>query len=76
MYRSAGAGICILTSVPSFLVLEYRWLHRDYWTTIIQENTDIIKNAFIHLEDRPSMGVELNEEIGRRYQFPVTTWFE
>ncbi|SVB09702.1 uncharacterized protein METZ01_LOCUS162556, partial [marine metagenome] len=38
-----------MTTVPSFLVLEYRWLHRDYWTTIIQENTDIIKNAFIHL---------------------------
>ena len=61
--------------VPNFLVLEFHWLHRDYWTTIIQEKEDIIKDGYITLSDRPGIGVELDEEVGRQYQYPGTTWF-
>jgi L-alanine-DL-glutamate epimerase-like enolase superfamily enzyme len=70
----ASAHVC--ATVPNFLVLEFHWLHRDYWTTIIQEKTDIIKDGYIHLDDRPGIGVELDEEVGRQYQFEGTTWFE
>lgn len=70
----ASAHVC--ATVPNFLVLEFHWLHRDYWSTIIQEKTDIIQDGYIHLDDRPGIGVELDEEVGRRYQFPGTTWFE
>jgi len=69
----ASAHVC--ATVPNFLVLEFHWLHRDYWTTIIQEKTDIIKDGFIHMSDRPGIGVELDEEVGRQYQFPGTSWF-
>jgi galactonate dehydratase len=70
----ASAHVC--ATVPNFLVLEFHWLHRDYWTTIIQEKTDIIRDGFIHMEGRPGIGVELDEDVGRQYQFPGTTWFE
>ncbi len=70
----ASAHVC--ATVPNFLVLEFHWLHRDYWTTIIQEKTDIIKDGFIHLDDRPGIGVELDEVVGQQYQVPGTTWFE
>jgi L-alanine-DL-glutamate epimerase-like enolase superfamily enzyme len=70
----ASAHVC--ATVPNFLALEFHWLHRDYWTTIIQEKTDIIRDGFIHMEGRPGIGVELDEEVGRQYQFPGTTWFE
>ncbi|MCB0132659.1 MAG: mandelate racemase/muconate lactonizing enzyme family protein, partial [Caldilineaceae bacterium] len=30
----ASAHVC--ATVPNFMVLEFHWLHRDYWTTIIQ----------------------------------------
>lgn len=70
----ASAHVC--ATVPNFLVLEFHWLHRDYWTTIIQEKEDIIRDGFIHMSDRPGIGVELDEEVGRQYQFPGTTWFE
>ena len=70
----ASAHVC--ATVPNFLVLEFHWLHRDYWKTIIQEKTDIIKDGFIHLDDRPGIGVELDEEVGQQYQVPGTTWFE
>ena len=70
----ASAHVC--ATVPNFLVLEFHWLHRDYWTTIIQEKTDIIKDGYIHLTDRPGIGVELDEVVGQQYQFEGTTWFE
>ncbi|MDA0336659.1 MAG: mandelate racemase/muconate lactonizing enzyme family protein [bacterium] len=70
----ASAHVC--ATVPNFLVLEFHWLHRDYWTTIIQEKTDIIRDGFIHMDGRPGIGVELDEEVGRQYQVPGTTWFQ
>jgi L-alanine-DL-glutamate epimerase-like enolase superfamily enzyme len=70
----ASAHVC--ATVPNFLVLEFHWFHRDYWTTIIKEKEDIIKDGFIHLTNRPGIGVELDEEVARQYQFPGTTWFE
>ena len=69
----ASAHVC--ATVPNFMVLEFHWLHRDYWSTIIQEKEDIIKEGYIHLSDRPGIGVELDEEVGLQYQYPGTTWF-
>jgi L-alanine-DL-glutamate epimerase-like enolase superfamily enzyme len=70
----ASAHVC--ASVPNFLVLEFHWLHRDYWTTITAEGEDIIKDGYIALSDRPGIGVELNEAVAREHQYPGTTWFE
>jgi galactonate dehydratase len=70
----ASAHVC--ASVPNFLVLEYHWLHRSYWTTIIQEKTDIIKDGYIQMSDRPGIGVELDEAVAREYQWPGTSWFD
>jgi L-alanine-DL-glutamate epimerase-like enolase superfamily enzyme len=36
----------------------------------------MIKDGFIHLDGKPGIDVELDEEVGRKYQFPGTTWFE
>jgi L-alanine-DL-glutamate epimerase-like enolase superfamily enzyme len=70
----ASAHVC--ASVPNFLVLEFHWLHRDYWTTIITDKEDIIQNGYITLSDRPGIGLELDEAVAREHQFPGTTWFE
>ena len=70
----ASAHVC--ASVPNFLVLEWHWNERPYWTTIIKEKEDIIKGGYIELTDRPGIGVELDEEVARAYQYPGTTWFE
>lgn len=69
----ASAHVC--ASVPNFIVLEFHWLHRDYWTTIIQEKTNIIQNGYITMSDRPGIGVELDEEVARQYQWSGTKWF-
>ncbi len=70
----ASAHVC--ASVPNFLVLEFHWLHREYWTTIVTDKTDIIQNGYITLSDRPGIGLELDEAVAREHQFPGTTWFE
>lgn len=70
----ASAQVC--ATVPNFLVLEFHWLHRDYWTTITTDKDDIIQNGSIALPDRPGIGVELDETVARAHQYPGTTWFE
>jgi L-alanine-DL-glutamate epimerase-like enolase superfamily enzyme len=70
----ASAHVC--ATVPNFLILEYHWFHRDYWSTIITDKRDIIKDGFIQLDDRPGIGLELDEEVAKQYQYPGTTWFE
>jgi L-alanine-DL-glutamate epimerase-like enolase superfamily enzyme len=69
----ASAHVC--ATVPNFLVLEFHWLHRDYWTTIT-DGGEIIKDGHISLTDRPGIGLELNEEVARANQYPDTTWFK
>lgn len=70
----ASAHVCV--SIPNFLVLEFHWLHRDYWTTIIKEKEDIIRDGYITLSDRPGIGLDLDEAVARQHQWPGTTWFE
>lgn len=70
----ASAHVC--ASVPNFLVLEFHWFHRDYWSTITTDKRDIIRNGRIALTDRPGIGLELDEEVARAHQYPGTTWFE
>lgn len=70
----ASAHVC--ATIPNFLVLEFHWTERDYWTTIIKENRDIIKDGFIEMSDAPGIGLELDEEVAQKYQYPGTTWFE
>jgi L-alanine-DL-glutamate epimerase-like enolase superfamily enzyme len=70
----ASAHVC--ASVPNFLVLEFHWLHRDYWSTIVAEKEDIIKDGYITLNRRPGIGLELDETVARQHQYPGTAWFE
>jgi galactonate dehydratase len=70
----ASAHVC--ASVPNFLVLEFHWLHRNYWTTIIAEKEDIIQDGYITLSGRPGIGLELDEVVAREHQYPGTAWFE
>jgi L-alanine-DL-glutamate epimerase-like enolase superfamily enzyme len=68
----ASAHVC--GTVPNFLVLEFHWLHRDYWSTITNGG-DIIEKGWITLPDKPGIGLELNEAVAKAHQYPGTTWF-
>jgi L-alanine-DL-glutamate epimerase-like enolase superfamily enzyme len=70
----ASCHVC--ASVPNFLVIEFHWLTRDYWSTIITDKVDIIQDGYIALTDRPGIGLELDETVARAHQYPGTAWFE
>ena len=69
----ASAHVC--ATVPNFLILEFHWTTRDWWSTVIREKRDIIRNGYIEISDAPGIGLELDEEVARQHQFPGTTWF-
>jgi galactonate dehydratase len=69
----ASAHVC--ATVPNFLVLEFHWHHRDFWSTI-SDGGNIIKDGKITLTDRPGIGLELNYDVAKQHQYPGTTWFE
>jgi L-alanine-DL-glutamate epimerase-like enolase superfamily enzyme len=69
----ASCHVC--ASIPNFLVIEFHWLEREYWTTIIKEKENIIKDGYIALTSRPGIGLELDETVARQHQYPGTTWF-
>jgi L-alanine-DL-glutamate epimerase-like enolase superfamily enzyme len=70
----ASAHVC--ATVPNFLVLEYHWFHRDYWSTITTDKRNIIENGRIALSDRPGIGLDLDLDVAKAHQYPDTTWFE
>jgi len=70
----ASAHVC--ATVPNFLVLEFHWFHRDYWSTITTDKRDIIENGRIALSDKPGIGLDLDLDVARAHQYPGTTWFE
>jgi L-alanine-DL-glutamate epimerase-like enolase superfamily enzyme len=70
----ASAQVC--ATIPNFLILEFHWTTRDWWSSAITEKRDIIKDGYIDISDAPGIGVTLDEEVARAHQFPGTTWFE
>jgi galactonate dehydratase len=70
----ASAHVC--ATVPNFLVLEFHWLHRDYWASITTQKDDIIQDGWIMIPNRPGIGLDLDEAVAREHQYPGTTWFE
>jgi galactonate dehydratase len=69
----ASAHVC--ATVPNFLVLEFHWHHRDFWSTIT-DGGNIIKGGKITMTDKPGIGLELNYDVAKEHQYPGTTWFE
>ena len=69
----ASAQVC--ATIPNFLILEFHWTTRDYWSTIITDKRDIIESGFIEIGDAPGIGLDLDEEVARAHQYPGTTWF-
>jgi galactonate dehydratase len=69
----ASAQVC--ATIPNFMILEFHWTQRDYWSTIITDKRDIIRDGFIEIGNTPGIGVELDEEIAIGYRYPGTEWF-
>ena len=62
----AAAHLC--AAIPNFLVLEFHAAHVPFWNDLIDGlEKPLIQKGFIHLPERPGLGIKLNEEVARKY---------
>jgi gluconate/galactonate dehydratase len=71
----AAAHFC--ASIPNFLALEFHAADVPFWNDLVDGwPKPIIQNGFIHLTEKPGLGVTLNEEVARRYARKGEPFFE
>ncbi|HEY4977598.1 MAG TPA: mandelate racemase/muconate lactonizing enzyme family protein [Candidatus Acidoferrum sp.] len=64
-------------SIPNFLALEFHAADVPFWNELVDGlPKPIIQNGFIHLTEKPGLGVTLNEEVARRYARKDEPFFE
>lgn len=72
----ASAHLC--ASIPNFLVLEHHGVDVPFWEELaIGWDGAIINNGYIELsDDKPGIGIELNEEVAYRYRRKDEPFFD
>jgi gluconate/galactonate dehydratase len=71
----ASAHLC--AAIPNFLVLEFHASDVPFWDDLVEGiPKPIIQNGFICLPEKPGLGVELNEEVARKYARKGEPFFE
>jgi L-alanine-DL-glutamate epimerase-like enolase superfamily enzyme len=71
----AAAHFC--AAIPNFLALEFHASDVPFWNDLVEGlPKPIIQNGFISLPEKPGLGVELNEEVARRYARKGEPFFE
>lgn len=72
----ASAHLC--ATIPNFLVLEHHGLDVPFWEDLaLGWGERIIRNGYIELcEDKPGIGIELNEEVAYQYRRKDEPFFD
>ncbi len=71
----AAAHFC--ASIPNFLALEFHASEVPFWNDLVEGlPKPIIQNGFISLPEKAGLGVNLNEEVARRYARKDEPFFE
>jgi L-alanine-DL-glutamate epimerase-like enolase superfamily enzyme len=63
-------------TVPDFLALEWHSVDVPWWADTVHHDGPIIENGFIKLSNQPGLGVELNDDVCRKYLAKGSTYFE
>ncbi|HEX8918059.1 MAG TPA: mandelate racemase/muconate lactonizing enzyme family protein [Chloroflexota bacterium] len=62
------ASAHVAAAIPNFLVLEWHGMSVPFWEDMVTGmEGGIIQDGYITLPDRPGLGVDLNEDVARRY---------
>jgi len=70
----ASGHACL--AIRSFLALESDSVEIPYWQDIILRDGPIYRDGYLHLPDRPGLGIELNEEVCRAHPADGSGFFE
>ncbi len=68
----AAAHVC--AAMTNFLVMEYHAHDVPWWDDLV-DGEPVIKDGFIHLNDRPGHGLTLNEDVARQHLVSGTSFF-
>jgi gluconate/galactonate dehydratase len=66
----------VAATVPDFLALEWHSVDVPWWAAMVHHDGPIIENGFIKLSNKAGLGVELNDEVCRKYLAKGSTYFE
>lgn len=62
------ASAHVAAAVPNFLALEWHGMSVPFWEDmVVGFDGPVIEDGFIRVPEKPGLGVELNEEVARRY---------
>ena len=50
-----------------------KWV--DWWPTLVHHDGPIWKDGYFTIEDKPGLGIELNEEVARAHLAPGEVWW-
>lgn len=77
-YLGAMAACHVCASVPNFMILEWQiYFHKDpMFKEIVTFEGEMVQNGFITLQEKPGIGVEINEEGMRKYATAGIPFFE
>jgi L-alanine-DL-glutamate epimerase-like enolase superfamily enzyme len=71
----AAAHFC--AAIPNFLALEFHASEVPFWNDLVDGlPKPMIQNGFIPVPEKPGLGVELDEEVARRYARRGEPFFE
>ncbi|HHE41919.1 MAG TPA: mandelate racemase/muconate lactonizing enzyme family protein [Dehalococcoidia bacterium] len=71
----ASAHMCL--TIPNLLVCEFHAHDVPFFYELAQgDMSEWFQHGWVTPTDRPGFGIELNEDVGRRYRLPGTAWFD
>ncbi|WP_421828945.1 mandelate racemase/muconate lactonizing enzyme family protein [Larkinella sp.] len=77
----AGSPICMMANIhcaaatENFVALEHHGVDVDGWEDIVTGIKPIVEKGFVKVPDKPGLGVELNEEVAKKFLRKGATWF-
>lgn len=66
----------VAATIPDFLALEWHSVDVPWWAETVHYDGPVMENGFIKVPNRPGLGVELNDEVCRKYLEKGSTYFE
>lgn len=70
----AACHVC--AAVPNFFVLEFHGRDISWWEDLCEGDKPFIRNGWMHVSDRPGIGVELNDEVAKTLLWNGDTYFD
>ena len=67
----------VAVTIPNLLMCEFHAHDVPFFHELAGGGTaEWFRPGFVRPPDTPGLGIELDENVGRRYRLPGTTWFD